>query len=205
MAKSPSLKQMQKWRQEWKVRAVYRRKKLTFYRKQSKRPAAEKAKLIKKWADLTSQAERRVDYWNDRIAKADPGRQRAKELYHECLRISNQGRAYVYGGGHTNFHNINSWQGLDCSSSSSYALWNAKLFAIDHAIVSGQFGNYFQAGRGRFVTIWYNPKHCWIQFHGLGKYFRFDTSPWGSGGRGPRMRVGPRPSTGFKACHPKGL
>ncbi len=34
---------------------------------------------------------------------------------------------------------------------------------------------------------------------------RFDTSPYGSGARGPRWRLTGRPAGGFKVRHPAGL
>jgi hypothetical protein len=98
-------------------------------------------------------------------------------------------------------------QGLDCSSSVSLALYRAGLFGGRKvALVSGAFSGYGQRGPGRYVTIWYHGGHVWIQFDipGYGGD-RFDTSSYGSGGPGPRVRYTDRPHSGFSAVHPAGL
>jgi hypothetical protein len=95
-----------------------------------------------------------------------------------------------------------SGQGLDCSSSSSLALKRAGLFSDNVAWVSGRFASsYGQPGPGQHFTVWANGGHVWIEFHGLGAAKRFDTSPHGSGGRGPRLRYTPRSTSGFVARH----
>ena len=95
---------------------------------------------------------------------------------------------------------------LDCSSSTSLALARAGLFGgRNWSYASWNFANWGKPGRGKYFTVWWNWKHVWIEFHGIGKYFRFDTSPWGSGGRGPRMRVGRRPTAEFSPRHFPGL
>jgi hypothetical protein len=132
---------------------------------------------------------------------------RAARLYRECKRISDAGGPYVYGGGHgAHLVSLSSGQGLDCSSSVSLALHRAGLFNSTDALTSGVIEQTWgEAGKGRTFTVWASPAHVWIQFHGLGNAWRFDTSPYGSGGRGPRLRFTPRPTTGFSARHWKGL
>jgi hypothetical protein len=186
--------------------AKFRRTKLRFYRMLSKRPWKRRKPLIEKWLKLTREAEAQQAHWHDVAVKLDDGRAKAMRFYSECQRVSNQGRPYAYGGGHGALSAINSHQGLDCSSSTGYALHNVGLFeGRDMAIVSGAFNTWGAPGRGKFFTVWYNGEHVWTQFHGLGRFWRFDTSPWGSGGRGPRVRIGPRPTRGFAARHFPGL
>lgn len=127
--------------------------------------------------------------------------EKAKRVYRAAKHIHDQERRYVYGGGHKLLQWITAKEGLDCSSSVSLALSRAGLFRPGMAIVSGAFANWGVPGQGKYFTVWYNWQHVWIQFHGLGHWWRFDTSPWGSGGYGPRMRVLPRSTRGFKARH----
>jgi hypothetical protein len=95
----------------------------------------------------------------------------------------------------------------DCSSSVSWVLLNAGfplpggVQAGGWAPVSGQFESWGQAGEGRYMTIECSAEHIWIRWHGLGNYWRFDTSPYGSGGYGPHMRTTARPTTGFVQRH----
>lgn len=124
-------------------------------------------------------------------------------FYAEAKRISDAGGTYVYGGGHgPPLNSLSSGQGLDCSSSTSLALHRAGLFNSPNAIVSGDFArDWGEPGRGQRFTVWANGGHVWTQFHGIGNAWRFDTSPYGSGGRGPRLRSTPRPTDGFTPRH----
>lgn len=128
---------------------------------------------------------------------------KSAKLYTECKRISDAGGPYVYGGGHGgSLGSLQSGQGLDCSSSSSLALKRAGLLNVDTAQVSGWFASsYGQAGEGEKFTVWANGGHVWIQLKGLGNAWRFDTSPYGSGTHGPRLRTTPRPTSGFTPRH----
>jgi hypothetical protein len=127
---------------------------------------------------------------------------RVDRVYEECLKISNAGGPYLYGGGHgPALSSLRSGQGLDCSSSCSLALERADQYKGATAIVSGDFAKSFgRAGRGSNLTVWANGEHVWIEHRGK-RYWRFDTSPYGDGGRGPRVRHKPRPTAGFTARH----
>jgi hypothetical protein len=128
---------------------------------------------------------------------------KSARLYDECRRISDAGGPYVYGGGHgPALSSLQSGQGLDCSSSCSLALRRAGMFSASVAWTSGRFASdYGQPGEGERFTVWANASHVWIELHGLGSAKRFDTSPYGSGGRGPRLRTTQRPSSSFVARH----
>jgi hypothetical protein len=135
------------------------------------------------------------------------GRQaRARAIYEAASFITDQRRPYVYGGGHGPPLKslVGGKAGLDCSSSTALALWMAGQMEGDVAQVSGWFASSYGApGPGEFVTVWANGGHVWIEFNlpGLpGR--RFDTSPHGSGGSGPRMRYTDRSTAGFTARHP---
>jgi hypothetical protein len=85
----------------------------------------------------------------------------------------------------------------DCSSSVSWVLWRAGfplpggISAGGWAPVSGAFSGWGIAGEGKHFTLYYSAEHIWMRFHGLPAW-RFDTSPWGSGGLGPHLRFTPR-------------
>jgi hypothetical protein len=82
------------------------------------------------------------------------------------------------------------------------ALKRAGMFTEQYAMVSGDMASSWgEAGEGRHVTVWANAGHVWIQLKGLGNAWRFDTSPYGSGDRGPRLRTTSRPTSGFTPRH----
>ncbi len=110
-------------------------------------------------------------------------------VYAAAQAMSQKNLPYVYGGGHTG-----SWStavashGLDCSSSTSIALYQGGLMTgYSGPIVSGDFESWGAAGRGRQMTVWCNGGHVFIQFYGRPAK-RFDTVPGGSGGDGPHLR-----------------
>lgn len=103
------------------------------------------------------------------------------------------GLPYKWGGGHRSFED----SGYDCSGAVSKVL-NA-IGAIDDPLDSRALRTWGEAGRGRWITVYTNPSHAYVVIAGL----RFDTS--GRGGKGPRWRAEPRPSSGFVARHPDGL
>jgi hypothetical protein len=116
------------------------------------------------------------------------------KLYKACRHISNAGGPYVYGGGHgPPLSSLSGGQGLDCSSSTSLALYRADLW--DHqatARVSGDFNTWGKPGRGNIFTVCYSGSHVYIRFEDALSVDaeRFDTSPWGdTHGSGPRLRT----------------
>lgn len=124
-------------------------------------------------------------------------------LYQAALHISNWGKPYTWGGGHGVPMDSIGPQGLDCSSSTSLALYRADLWDTkkngNMAYVSGDFDRWGAPGSGHLFTVMYNSTHVWIQFEQAAgmMYKRFDTShPDGGTGmsseRGPRMRKSSR-------------
>jgi cell wall-associated NlpC family hydrolase len=99
---------------------------------------------------------------------------------------------YRWGGGHGAWRD----KGYDCSGSVSFALAAAGL--LDGPLTSGGFLKYGQPGRGRWITLWTNPGHIFMEVAGI----RYDTSGLRSGTRWqPTMR----PTAGFTPRHPPGL
>jgi hypothetical protein len=113
---------------------------------------------------------------------------------------------YLLGGGHgVHLDRVSAYQRLDCSSSTSKALYEAGLFeGRSYAIVSGMYDEWGVAGTGEYFTVYYNYEHVWTRLH-KATWWRFDTSPHGDGGGGPRLRYLPRFSGGFRSRHFPGL
>jgi hypothetical protein len=112
-----------------------------------------------------------------------------------AIRAANRisGLPYRYGGGHASFNDT----AYDCSGSVSYVLHAAGLLTAP--LDSTGLMTWGLPGPGRWITVYANPGHAWIEIGGR----RFDTS--GSGGSGPRWRSAKRASDGFVARHPAGL
>jgi peptidoglycan hydrolase CwlO-like protein len=100
---------------------------------------------------------------------------------------------YIYGGGHASFHA----DGYDCSGSVSYALAAAGL--VSSPMVSGGFENWGDPGPGRWITIYANAGHVWMDVAG----WRFDTVALAEDGT--RWSRGGGEFSGFVVRHPPGL
>jgi peptidoglycan hydrolase CwlO-like protein len=100
---------------------------------------------------------------------------------------------YVYGGGHGSFHA----DGYDCSGSVSYALAAAGL--VSSPMVSGGFESWGEPGPGRWITVYANAGHVWMEVAG----WRFDTVALAEGGT--RWAHGGGEFAGFVVRHPAGL
>ena len=100
---------------------------------------------------------------------------------------------YIYGGGHASFHA----DGYDCSGSVSYALAAAGL--VSSPMVSGAFEDWGDPGPGRWITIYANAGHVWMEVAG----WRFDTVALVEGGT--RWSRGGGEFSGFVVRHPPGL
>ncbi len=100
---------------------------------------------------------------------------------------------YIYGGGHASFHA----DGYDCSGSVSYALAAAGL--VSSPMVSGDFENWGDPGPGKWITIYANAGHVWMDVAG----WRFDTVALAEGGT--RWSRGGGEFSGFVVRHPPGL
>lgn len=126
----------------------------------------------------------------------------------EACRAMSGSHPYLLGGGHgPALDSIQSGSPLDCSSATSKALRDAGMFPGSTAITSGVFASSWGLpGKGRTFTVWANAGHVFVEFHDApGGWRRFDTSPWGDGGSGARLRRTARGDTGrFTARHWEG-
>jgi peptidoglycan hydrolase CwlO-like protein len=100
---------------------------------------------------------------------------------------------YLYGGGHASFHA----NGYDCSGSVSYALAAAGL--VTSPMASGAFEGWGDPGPGRWITIYANAGHAWMEVAG----WRFDTVALSEGGT--RWARGGGEYSGYVVRHPPGL
>lgn len=133
----------------------------------------------------------------------DPALLKARELLAICRKFTGP---YVYGGGHgVPLAKVSYSQGLDCSSSTSKALFDVDLFTGTYATNSTGFESWGVPGRGKYVTVHANWEHVWLEITLPEGWQRFDTSPHGCGPRGPRVRTCRRFDSSFVHRHPKGL
>ena len=107
------------------------------------------------------------------------------------------GKPYKWGGGHARLADV----GYDCSGAVSYALIGARM--LGSPMVSGTLAKWQAAGAGKWLSIYANKGHVYLEVAGL----RLDTSPVGDATRrnGVRWRpvIGRR--AGFHARHVVGL
>ena len=104
-------------------------------------------------------------------------------------------KPYIFGGGHGSFKDA----GYDCSGAVSYVLHAAGLLSVP--MDSSEFMSWGRGGLGRWITVYTNPGHAFIQIAGI----RFDTSaeadPNPPPGSGPRWRPSFSDPGGFSARH----
>ncbi|HXF31000.1 MAG TPA: hypothetical protein VN522_05715 [Solirubrobacterales bacterium] len=127
------------------------------------------------------------------IALAPPD---APEAVQKVINNANMivGRPYVWGGGHASFYSY----GYDCSGSVSFALFGGGL--IPEPLTSGALEGWGEAGPGKWITVYANAGHTFMEIAGL----RWDTVG-DARGTGPRWHLMPTDTSGFVARHPPGL
>jgi cell wall-associated NlpC family hydrolase len=100
---------------------------------------------------------------------------------------------YVWGGGHGSWYSY----GYDCSGAVSFALYGAGL--LDTPLTSGSLESYGEPGPGKWITIYANATHTYVEIAGL----RWDTVG-DAEGTGPRWHTEPPYPEGFVVRHPPG-
>jgi len=127
------------------------------------------------------------------IALAPPD---APEAVQRVINAANTivGRPYVWGGGHASFYSY----GYDCSGSVSFALFGGGL--IPEPLTSGALEGWGAPGPGKWITVYANAGHTFMEIAGL----RWDTVG-DARGTGPRWHLAPTSTAGFVARHPPGL
>jgi cell wall-associated NlpC family hydrolase len=127
------------------------------------------------------------------IALAPP---EAPEAVQQVINAANTivGTPYVWGGGHASFYS----SGYDCSGSVSFALFGAGL--IPEPLTSGSLEGWGEPGPGKWITVYANAGHTFMEIAGL----RWDTVG-DARGTGPRWHLAPTSTAGFVVRHPPGL
>jgi peptidoglycan hydrolase-like protein with peptidoglycan-binding domain len=117
-----------------------------------------------------------------------------KEIINAANSIAH--KPYIYGGGHQSWWSA----GYDCSGSTSFALHFAGLVSAPED--SSEFETYGSGGRGKWVTMWTNAGHVYMQVAGLW----FDTAAQSSANGNDRWsNVRISSPDGFIERHPDGL
>ena len=101
---------------------------------------------------------------------------------------------YIWGGGHASFIA----NGYDCSGSVSYALAAGGLLSAP--LVSGDLANWGEPGPGRWITIYANAGHTFMDVNGMW----FDTAGR-SGPYASRWLVSQPSLAGYAVRHPPGF
>ena len=101
---------------------------------------------------------------------------------------------YIWGGGHASFVA----NGYDCSGSVSYALAAGGL--LNAPLVSGDLAHWGEPGPGRWITIYANAGHTFMDVDGVW----FDTAGR-SGPYASRWLVSQPSLEGYAVRHPPGL
>jgi cell wall-associated NlpC family hydrolase len=119
----------------------------------------------------------------------------APQLVRDVIRTANviAKTPYLWGGGHGSWSAV----GYDCSGSVSFALAGAGL--LDAPLTSGELAHWGAPGPGRWITIYANDGHVFMEVAGL----RFDTGALP--GAGTRWQASGRDRSAFTARHPGGL
>jgi cell wall-associated NlpC family hydrolase len=127
------------------------------------------------------------------IALAPPD---APETVQKVINAANTivGRPYIWGGGHASFYSY----GYDCSGSVSFALFGGGL--IPEPLTSGSLEGWGAPGPGKWITVYANAGHTFMEIAGL----RWDTVG-DARGTGPRWHLAPTDTSGFVVRHPPGL
>jgi cell wall-associated NlpC family hydrolase len=127
------------------------------------------------------------------IALAPPD---APEAVQKVINAANTivGRPYIWGGGHASFYSY----GYDCSGSVSFALFGGGL--IPEPLTSGSLEGWGAPGPGKWITVYANAGHTFMEIAGL----RWDTVG-DARGTGPRWHLEPTDTSGFVVRHPPGL
>lgn len=108
-------------------------------------------------------------------------------------------KPYIWGGGHGAFIAA----GYDCSGAVSYVLHAAGL--LKTPFDSSDFMSWGKRGLGKWITVYTNPSHAFVQIAGI----RLDTSaegdPHPAKGSGPRWRPVMSSAAAFQERHPAGF
>jgi hypothetical protein len=144
------------------------------------------------------------------------------DAYDAAWKINDRRYPYVWGGGHLRAGTPDTGQagtahdeltdrehiGYDCSGSTAAVLLAGGMLPDEWkngVPASGTFAQRWGSpGKGRYMTVWANSVHVFIEFHGLtsaNKTEHFGTGRWGKDWSGPGFNPNLHPHDGFVARH----
>lgn len=133
-------------------------------------------------------------------------------VYARAVAISGSNYPYVWGGGHGTAGRPDRGTGrdpgigYDCSGYTAACLLAGGMLPagwVRGVPASGTFASSWgRPGRGKWLTVWANSVHVFIEFSIKGRRGRYaDTSRQAGGGSGPHIRYGTRSAAGFTPRH----
>jgi RNA polymerase sigma-70 factor (ECF subfamily) len=125
-------------------------------------------------------------------------------IYRAAHDLAREGREYRFGGGHGKpIPTIQPREPLDCSAATSLLLHRAGLLEPSLALTSRRLANEWgEPGEGRYVTVWANDEHVWIEFNLAHDHDeRFDPTPLRSAPDNPWLSGRDLSTRGFTPRH----
>lgn len=136
------------------------------------------------------------------------GQNAVKAVWDRTVAIHKKHYPYVWGGGHARAGSP-SGGGYDCSGGVASSLEAGGLVPSSwmHGVpASGTMASsYGHAGEGKYITIWANSSHVWMELKINGRRIHCGTGDWGKGWRGYGVNTRMHPKGGFTPRHPPGL
>lgn len=126
--------------------------------------------------------------------------------YDEAVAIDRKQYPYRWGGGHNSTFSpsAGSPAGYDCSGAVSRVLH--AMGELSTPKTSGQLRSFGVAGEGKYLTIWTNDKHVFLEWKYPGKgREHWGTGRWGESHDGPGFKPNMHSKSGFVARHVRGL
>lgn len=145
-----------------------------------------------------------------------------EDAYNTAWAIDKKRYPYVWGGGHLHAGSPDTGSagvahdeltgrehiGYDCSGSTAAVLLAGGMLPREwrngvpiSGVMARQWGS---PGRGRYMTLWANDQHVFVEFHGMtsaNKTEHFGTGRWGKNWSGPGFNPNLHPKAGFVARH----
>lgn len=125
-----------------------------------------------------------------------------EKAYEKAKAIDAKKYPYVYGAGHGAKPGPTGGA-LDCSGAVSMVLEAAGAVSRSHTSVT--LKSWGKAGEGKYLTVWTNDEHVWIEFKMPGKGRQhFGTGRWGESFSGAGLKPKMHTKSGFIARHVEG-
>jgi RNA polymerase sigma-70 factor (ECF subfamily) len=118
------------------------------------------------YTQIASQVEASEASIRQRVSRGFSTLREPLRVYRAAHALAAQARAYEFGGGHgKDLRLIGKGEALDCSASASLILQQAGQFEPGPAWTTDRIASAWgRLGEGRYVTVWANGEHVWIEF-----------------------------------------